>query len=115
MKLTVIPQNIISEKEYAFIKDMIATIRRIDLEDIIYDVTVIPILEDYGPEVEIVTLNVFLAEKKPSKFVSYMKDSICMLSEKYKVNVEVKNINKYQRFQLQTDMVEPMNAKVETI
>lgn len=115
MKLTVIPLNIISEKEYAFIKDMIATIRRIDLEDIIYDVTVIPIIEDYGSGVEIVTLNVFLTEKKPSKFTNYMKDSICMLSEKYKVNVEVKIVNKYQRFQLQTDIIDPMNAKTETI
>lgn len=115
MKLTVIPLNIISEKEYAFIEDMVSMIRRIDLQDMIYDVTVIPFLEEYDSEIEIVTLNIFLTEQQPSKFTNYMKDSICMLSEKYKVNVEVKNINKYQRFQLQTDMVEPMNAKVETI
>ena len=115
MKLTVIPLNILSEKEYAFIEDMDATIRRIDLQDIIYDVTVIPILEDYGPEVEIVTLNVFLAGKKPSKFVSYMIEEISYLSEKHKVNVEVKILNKYQRFQLQTDIIDPLNAKVETI
>ena len=115
MKLTVIPLNIISEKEYAFIKDMIATIRRIDLEDIIYDVTVIPFLEEYESEIEIVTLNVFLAEKKPSKFVSYMIEEISYLSEKHKVNVEVKNINKYQRFQLQTDIIDHMNIKVETV
>ena len=115
MKLTVIPLNILSEKEYAFIKDMIATIRRIDLEDIIYDVTVIPFLEEYESEIEIVTLNVFLAGKKPSKFVSYMIEEISYLSEKYKVNVEVKILNKYQRFQLQTDIIDPLNAKVETV
>ena len=115
MKLTVIPLNILSEKEYAFIKDMIATIRRIDLEDIIYDVTVIPFLEENESEIEIVTLNVFLAGKKPSKFVSYMIEEISYLSEKHKVNVEVKILNKYQRFQLQTDIIDPLNAKVETI
>ena len=115
MKLTVIPLNILSEKEYAFIKDMIATIRRIDLEDIIYDVTVIPFLEENESEIEIVTLNVFLAGKKPSKFVSYMIEEISYLSEKHKVNVEVKILNKYQRFQLQTDIIDPVNAKKETI
>lgn len=115
MKLKVIPLNIITEKEYAFIEDMIATIRRIDLQDIIYDVIVIPFSEEYDSEIEIVTLNVFLTEKKPSKFTNYMKDSICMLSEKYKVNAEVKIVNKYQRFQLQTDIIDPLDAKMETL
>lgn len=115
MKYTIIPLNTISEKEYAYIEDMIATIRRIDLEDMIYDVTVIPIIEAYDSDVEIVTLNVFLAEKKPSKFSDYIKNEICFLTEKYKVNVEVKILDKYQRFHLQTDIIDPINSKMETI
>lgn len=116
MKLTILPLNLLKNNDYAFVEDMVATIKRFDLFDIIYDVTVIPLLgEDIYTGEEIITLNIFLTGNKKHKFTEYMAEGIECMADKYNVNVAIHRISTLQRCELQRDMIDPISINTEVV